>query len=321
MEKMIRIPVSEELYGQTGGLVRTILRKQGFSRREISRLKFRGKICCGERSLHVSDRLSPGDVLTLVFAEQPAEQAESRIVPVILYEDEDMIVADKPSGIPVHASHGHLDDSLGTALSAMYRARGEELVVRTIGRLDSPVSGLTVYAKNRPAAARLFRKRENGTLRKVYIALAEGSFPEKTFTVCLPLARREGSRKRGVSEDGREAETRCRVVSEYDNGGIVFSVLLIEIRTGRTHQIRAHLSACGHPLLGDELYGGSCALIGRPALHCAYLKTNSPFSDKIVEVRAPLGRDLREVLPADLNEDELFAVIRNDLRKGDTEYE
>ena len=297
MQRTLHIDITEELHEKTGGLVRTVLSRSGFSRHEVSRLKFRGEIRCGGRSLRVSDRLEAGDILTLVFPETDTSGDMLSDVPVnILYEDEDTAVLFKPAGIPVHASHGHLDDSLGSALASYYRKKGEMLAVRTIGRLDTPVSGAVLYAKNQPAAARLSAQRQTGVLRKRYLAIVQGHFEETGGTIRNTLAKEGQSRRRTSGENGKEAVTDWKLLGNFSISGEDCSLVLLSIRTGRTHQIRSHMAECGHPLFGDTLYGGSTGHIGRTALHCVFLRYVSPFSGQEVNVLSEMPEDMRLLL-------------------------
>ncbi len=299
MKRTIQIEITKELYEKTGGMVRTILFQSGFSRHEIARLKFAGEISSGGKVLRVSQRLPAGSVLKLVFPEKDnSDDTEGTAAVDIRYEDEDTAVLFKPAGIPVHASHGHLDDSLGTALSGYYRRQGEKLTVRTVGRLDTPVSGLVLYAKNQPAAARLSAQRQDGRLGKTYEAIVSGCFAEEKGTIRMPLIKQENSRGRTVSEEGKEACTDWEVVRRLDLCGRPAALVRVVIRTGRTHQIRAHMAAAGHPLLGDSLYGGDTRLISRPALHCGMIRYISPFTMRPVEIRADMPDDMMELLAA-----------------------
>lgn len=267
------------------------------SRHEISRLKFDGEILLNGTRIKVAEQLQAGNELMVVFPEEkqkpvPVTEAE----PDILLEEEDFVIVNKPAGIPVHPVHGHLDDSLGTILTAHYGRQGKNFVIRPVGRLDMNVSGAMLYAGNQPAAARLSAQRKHGELTKQYIALAEGIFEEKEGVIRLPLRKAEGKRQREVSDDGKEALTRYSVFRELVLDGIVYSCLSVTIETGRTHQIRAHLSAAGHPLLGDEMYRGNTKLIRRPALHCFRISLLSPFTLEPLHAEAPLCEDMQRLI-------------------------
>ncbi len=269
------------------------------SRHEISHLKFDGEILLNGEKIRVTEKMKPGDVLTVVFPEEVQERVEeTEEEPDILLEEEDFVIVNKPAGIPVHPGHGHLNDSMGTILMSHYQKQNENFVIRPVGRLDKDVTGAVLYAKNQPAAARLSRQRDEGKLTKQYIAFAEGIFEKKKGQISLPLQKVDGKKQREVGEDGKEAVTHYRVLKQLMLDGIVYSCLKVTIETGRTHQIRAHLSAVGHPLLGDEMYHGNMELIRRPALHCFRISMLSPFTLEAVQAEADLYDDMKYLLDA-----------------------
>ncbi|MGN1389107.1 MAG: RluA family pseudouridine synthase [Bulleidia sp.] len=287
--------------GTVGSVLTHCLR---LSRHEISRLKFDGEILLNGSPVHVTAPMRIGDVLTVRFPEDPRDSV--KIVeeePVILYEEEDFLAADKPAGMPVHPDHNHLEDSLGTLLKSHYQKRGENFTIRPIGRLDKDVSGIVLYAGNQPAAARMSRDRAEGKLKKYYLALAEGSFEQSDGTIDLPIGKEEGERRRQISEEGKTAITHYCVLKELHCQGRPYSLLRVWIETGRTHQIRAHMAAIGHPLLGDTLYGGRDDLIRRPALHCSEVILYSPFSREEVKIHSSLPEDMASLVMEDFSDD------------------
>ena len=278
--------------------VRSVLSVEtGLSDREISRLKFDGEILLNGERVHTDRTVRQGDVLKVIFPEDtPAEGLPVLPVPDILYEDEDMIIVNKPSGIPVHAVHGHLDDSLGTQVQAYCRTKGINSAVRAVGRLDEYVSGAVVFALSRPAAARLSAQRQNGTLKKTYTAIVEGKLSHREGNVDLPVMKMDGQRERTVDSKGKPALTKYRTVQENETDQEAFSVLEVQTETGRTHQIRVHMQAIGHPLAGDALYGGHVKEIGRPALHAGRLSLQQPFTHQPITIDAPLPQDMQDLL-------------------------
>lgn len=288
MEKTLQIKTEEMMNGLA---IKTVLsRYAGLSRREISRLKFSGGILLNGETARVTQTVKSGDMITLVFMDNDAAAAV-RVSgkPEILYEDNDMVVVNKPAGMPCHPSHEHLDDDMGTVLQNYY---GGSFTVRPIGRLDKDVSGIMLYAKNQPAAARLSRQRSEGKLKKVYTAIAQGIFEEKKGTLTYRLEKVAGHKDRKVTQEGQLCITDYEVILEKDN----LSAVEVSIRTGRTHQIRAGMAAAGHPLAGDGLYGGDREKISRPALHCSYLSFMQPFSGEEKEVSLDLPDDMKKLL-------------------------
>ncbi|MCR5795022.1 MAG: RluA family pseudouridine synthase [Solobacterium sp.] len=287
IKKIVMTVTAAEAGRSIGSVLRT---EYGLSRKEISRLKFTQGIFVNDEQKRVSTVLHEADVLTLVFREKEGEvPAYSGYVPVILYEDEDMVIAEKPAGMPCHRSHGHLDDDLGTALQSYYA--DQLLTVRPVGRLDKDVSGIMVYAKNTAAAARLNRQRQDGILQKTYTAIAQGHFEEGEGTLRFSLHKEAGNFARQTGGAGKECVTEYRTVKN----GQELSLLEVRILTGRTHQIRAGFASVSHPLAGDKLYGGSTDRIGRPALHCSKITLCSPFTKKKISVSSDLPEDMRSL--------------------------
>ena len=188
--------------------------KLGFSRKQISALKFRedGIRVNGKRR-RVTERLLPGDLLELSVEEEG--KSSSQLIPTegtisVLYEDEDLIVVNKPEGILVHPSGGHYQDTLANLLMGYFKKKGEVPVLRSIGRLDKDTSGAVLFAKTKLAAARLSEERERGRYEKEYLAVAEGYFAEKTGEIHLPISQVPGSspiRMEVNPTDGKKAHT------------------------------------------------------------------------------------------------------------------
>ncbi|MBQ7993875.1 MAG: RluA family pseudouridine synthase [Solobacterium sp.] len=288
MKKTLEIKITEEMNGLA---IKAVLsRFFGLSRREISRLKFSGGIVYNGESARVTQPVETGGTMVLTFPDQ--DTAAAVILsgkPEILYEDQDIVIVNKPAGMPCHPSHEHLDDDMGTLLQNYY---GGTFKIRAIGRLDKDVSGIMLYAKNQPAAARLSKQRSEGILHKEYTAVAMGRFEKSEGTLVYRLAKVQGHRDRKVSGEGQECVTRYRVESSGDD----YTVLKVSIVTGRTHQIRAGMAYAGHPLYGDRLYGGDNELIARPALHCSHLRLKQPFTGRSVEVSLDPPGDIQSLL-------------------------
>lgn len=276
---------------ENGLPVKAVLSKKlHLSRREISRLKFSGGLFLNGSTCRVTEPVKSGDVIRLVFMEKDTAHAvrlSGR--PEILYEDEDLVIVNKPSGMPCHPSHEHLDDDMGTLLQNWYQGR---FVIRAIGRLDKDVSGIMLYAKNQPAAARLSRERSEDRLAKTYLAVAEGHFEKKKGTLRYRLQKAAGRKDRVISSQGQQCITEYEVLRENE----AFSLVKVHIVTGRTHQIRAGMAYFGHPLAGDRLYHGSTDLLERPALHCAALRLEQPFSGKKIFVECPLPDEMEKLM-------------------------
>ena len=289
MRKTISIKITEK---ESGLPVKTVLsKKEGLSRREISRLKFSDGILLNGHTCRVTEPVKEDDLLEVVFPEiDSIRLGYLPEKPEILYEDEDVVLVNKPAGMPCHPSHEHQGDDMGTLLQTYYD--GQKFTIRAVGRLDKDVSGVMCYAKNQPSAARLSKQRSEQVLHKTYYAVAKGIFAKKQGTLEYRLEKVEGYKDRKISEEGQLCITDYKVIQEYGSN----SLLEVSIRTGRTHQIRAGMASIGHPLLGDSLYGGKSNAIARPALHCIRVTMKQPFNGKEIAVEAPMPQDMQNLL-------------------------
>ena len=258
-------------------------RRLGLSARQIRQLKFLsdGITVNGNRERIVYSVRS-GDRIRVTFSEQNRNVQELSFLekPLhILYEDEDLLMVDKKAGEVCHPAHGHYQDTLANQAAAYLAGHGaEKAPVRCIGRLDKDTSGTLLFAKNRLAAERLARQKEEGVFRKEYLALVNGIFTvsNRSGEICLPLAPLPGSlMKMQVSGNGKRALTRYEVLCSDRH----CSLVLCRIETGRTHQIRVNMAAIGHPLVGDPLYGNDTHVSStRTALHAWRLYLKQPVT-------------------------------------------
>ena len=271
---------------EDGLLAKNILSKQmGFSRREISRFHVSGLIYLNDEKCRLTQEVHTNDIVTVRTEEQP--QLESK--PIILYEDTDIVVVNKPAGIPSHASAEHFDD-MGSILKRYYQ--DDNFTVRTVGRLDKGVSGIVIYAKTKQMAALLASAREGQLLHKEYLAIVKGKFEEQRGTLKYTLGKEKGIRGRSVTVDGQKCITNYEVITEGD----FFSLIKVHIETGRLHQIRAGMAHFGHPLIGDRLYGGSMHAMKRPALHCWKVEFVHPKTKKKITIECRLPDDMQKVV-------------------------
>lgn len=238
-----------------GRTVRDVLQKEWhLVHHDLARAKYDtadGITVNGEASF-VNRRLNEGDELVFLLADTPSETTVPTKGPLtILYEDEDLIAVDKPAGVLVHPSHGHFSDTMANFVAGYFQEKGEAHELRTVGRLDKDTTGVLLFAKSRSAVAALNYRRK---CEKTYFALFSGNFPANALfgAVDVPLGPVPGEKTRQmVTAGGRSAVTHYRVLWQGEGYGL----LSARIDTGRTHQIRVHLSYLGHPLLGDPLYG------------------------------------------------------------------
>ena len=287
------MPSSENLFRKAAEFVVTdredgltvgeVLRLRGVSRRLTVKLKRRenGLTLNGAQTRTV-DRVKEGDVLAAALDGGVSLEANPSLVVLVVYEDEDVIVFDKPDNMPVHPSAGHYGDTLGNCFGAMFPG----LTFRPVNRLDKNTSGLCAVAKNAFSAAML-----GGNMEKEYLAAACGVV-EGCGRIEAPIGRADGSTiKREVRSDGQQAATNYTIIKE--NGR--YTLLRVAPETGRTHQIRVHFAYIGHPLAGDEFYGGDMSDIKRQALHCCRLSFISPLSGKKVELESSMREDMQQL--------------------------
>lgn len=267
------------------------------SRSHARRLIDAGLVTVGGRARKASERLSDGDEVTVVVPPPEEMMLEPEEVPLaVIYQDNDIIVVNKPAGMPVHPAPGHPGGTLVNALlAACPDLQGISGTLRPgiVHRLDKDTSGLLVVAKNGRAMRALQEQLKERTVHKAYLALARGVPIPREGQIEAPIGRSQTNRKKmAVIQGGRDATTRYRVIEAFDGAAL----LEVEPVTGRTHQIRVHLSAIGHPVLGDAVYGRASPLIGRQALHAWKLEFGMPLGGRRVEFESPLPEDMRRAI-------------------------
>ena len=270
------------------------------SRAEITSLKLKEKgIILNEERVTVRAIMSKNDILSLDRADDLNSQNENIIpkyFPIdILYEDENMIAVNKPYGMPTHPSHGHFTDTLANALAYYFSEKNQPFVFRAVNRLDRDTSGVVLVAKNRFSAYNLSTQISKGLVNKTYTAIVSGVLSEGGTVIKNIKRFKESIIQRVVcdSNEGQYCETHYTPLAS--DGKI--TILSVTPRTGRTHQIRVHLSYIGHPIIGDTLYGDSETLniIPRQALHCSSLTIKKPDSEEMITITAPLHNDMKKI--------------------------
>lgn len=225
------------------------------------------------------DTVFPGDEIVLKISDSSLLEPNDKLNVPIAFENENLIIFDKPCGMPVHPSIKHQGDTLGNFFAHLY----PDVTFRPVNRLDRDTSGLCIAAKNAHAANLL-----QGTCQKVYYAAVHG-ITDKSGTIDAPIARlRESIIIRCVSPDGQKAVTHYKRLRYNRN----YSLEEILLETGRTHQIRVHFAHIGHPLAGDDMYGGLREDISRQALHCGELTFTEPLSGEKITVKSPIPEDI-----------------------------
>lgn len=249
----------------------------GLSVTLIKKVKYGGVFLNGE-NVHMRAMVQNGDKIEIHFPEEQSEGIPPMDLPLeILYEDAHMIAVCKPRNMPTHPSKGN---SLPTLANAVMHYFGENFVFRAITRLDRDTSGIVLIAKTQYAAAKLSEDMKAGKFKKIYTAVVEGIPKEKKGRIDAPIRReRDGEMRRIVAEDGKRAITDYHVIRGREDGNAVLS---LRLHTGRTHQIRVHLSHIGHPLLGDFLYGNKSE--DGYFLHCTEMEIPHPITGEILTI-------------------------------------
>lgn len=270
--RKIEYKVSEEYNGTP--LYYFLRECVGISTRIIQTLRHTKKsvFINGEES-RVIDKVKTDDKIEIFLPEKTEPPILWETDLDVIFEDEDLLIINKPSGVSVHPTRNHPNGTLCNAVAAYLKNQGNEnFVARAVGRLDKVTSGVMVFAKNAFVASKL-----NGNLDKTYLALAEGVL-EGEGTVNAPIYRPDMNKTiRAVGEQGDEAITIWKALKSFDNK----TLLEIKTVTGRTHQIRVHSAHMGHPLVGDEMYGAKVTHnIKRAALHCYKVKIIHPVTNE-----------------------------------------
>ena len=270
-----------------------IEQKFSLSARTLSKLKKSGGIKVGNQTVTVRFVLHQGDVLILDICDTPSQNIEKSDIPLdVLYEDDDILLVNKPLGMPTHPSQGHYGDTLANAV--MYRYRDFDFTFRAITRLDGDTTGVVLIARNALSAQRLTDFLQNGKMRKEYSAVVLGVPENEKGIIDAPIARCEDSIiKRKISPDGKSAVTEYEL--DFIRPDKKYSLVKAFPITGRTHQIRLHLSHMGNPIYGDFLYGEPIDNV-RAYLHCSRLTFPHPMTGEILKIFAPLPKDMKEIM-------------------------
>lgn len=284
---------------------RFVADRTGLSRSHVQKLITDGRLTIGDRALKANTLLEPGSELRLDVPEPaPATPlAQPEIEVPVVYEDDDLLIVDKPAGLVVHPAPGHAD---GTLVNALLGRSGPEgfggiAGVRRPGivhRLDRATSGLLMVAKTDLAQHGLMAQLKARRIKKTYVALVHGTVAAAVGRIEAPIGRDPRHRtKMGVVADGRPATTGYRVTERFAD----WTLLELDLVTGRTHQIRVHLTAIGHPVAGDRVYGTGTSGRGpegleRLFLHAWRLELTSPSRGELIRATAPLPPALEDVL-------------------------
>ena len=294
MQRVIEYIISENTSPVT---ILDFLKREGFSRHILSSMKNASDtiILNGERGFGRSV-LKPQDhlVITVPETESGENIIRTKMEIKILYEDEDILVINKPADMPVHPSAGNYENTLANGIAWYFYEKGEDFVYRCINRLDRDTTGALILAKNPLSAAILSVQMRNRQICRTYLALVDGVLPE-SGNVDAPIARMDGSViTREVNfQNGESAVTHYERLAV----GKDYSLAELHLETGRTHQIRVHMKYIGCPLPGDFLYCPDYRFIDRQPLHSTYLRFSHPVTGEKLEFSASLPEDMRKLFP------------------------
>lgn len=294
MNRTIDYRIDEE---NAGLRVEQFLRRKGYSGQNLTEIKRMPKsILVNGIHYYMKQLLKEGDHLRVCICETKCSE---KIPPVqisldIVYEDEDIIVINKPAGMPIHPSLNNYKNSMANALAWYYKEQGKPFIFRCCNRLDRDTSGLTIVSKHLVSSNILSNMTKRHEVHREYLAIVRGHITPASGKVTAPLARKEGTIiERTVDwEHGEEAITHYQVVKEA-NGHSLVSLCL---ETGRTHQIRIHMKHLGHPLIGDYLYNPDMEYMTRQALHSHHMEFMHPITGEHMSFTAPLPPDMAAVL-------------------------
>jgi 23S rRNA pseudouridine1911/1915/1917 synthase len=285
--------VSKEEVGMT---IKEFLKAHHISKAALTDIKFSGgKILVNAEEMNVRYLLKIGDRLSVTFPlETPSEGLLGESIPLeIVFEDELVLVVNKPPFMNTIPSREHPTGSLANALLDYYEEIGLIAATHIVTRLDRNTSGLVLIAKHRHVHHLLSEQQKSGRVKRMYVALIHGNLAEDYGIVKAPIGRKSGSIiEREVSEAGQYACTHFTVLKRYDN----YSYVELQLETGRTHQIRVHMSYLGHPLLGDDLYGGKLDSMNRQALHCRAVAFTHPFTGEEMMFEVPVAGDMEKLI-------------------------
>lgn len=294
MNRTIEYTVPES---QNGLRVEQFLRRKGYSRQNLTEIKrMPQSILVNGIHYYMRQTLAAGDHLQVCICET---ESSEKIPPVklplnIVYEDEDILVINKPAGMPIHPSMKNYYNSLANALAWYYQDQGKPFIFRCSNRLDRDTSGLTVISKHLVSASIMADMTKKRLVHREYLAIVKGDLTPPAGTITAPLSRKEGSIiERTVDFDhGEEAITHYKLVKKENR----HSLVSLQLETGRTHQIRIHMKYLGYPLIGDYLYNPDMEHITRQALHSYHMEFPHPITGQKMTFTAPLPPDMSAII-------------------------
>lgn len=293
MTRTITYAIDESYHGDT---ILQFLKKHLYTDKAIIALKKTPEgILLNNTWAYVNQKISSGDILIIKIVETDSSE---NIVPEnlnidIIYEDEDILVVNKPSNMPVHPSQNHYTGTLANAIAGYFASQNKPFIFRCVNRLDRDTTGLTILCKHQLASGILSNMVSERLIKRTYMAICndDGSLPEHG-TIEAPIGRKEGSTIERIVDFGQGEHAVTHFIRLHHDPVKHLSLIRLQLETGRTHQIRVHMSHLGHPLIGDDLYGGDCSLITRQALHSFSLRFTHPITLQEMYFEQPIPEDM-----------------------------
>lgn len=294
---MILFEDSEYVVNLTNNLgdltLREFLESSDISGRLARKLYKEKNILVNGKFLRKDLKVKNGDKITLLLGEEKEELLPEEMDMDIVYEDMDLLILNKTPNMVVHPTKSHQENTLSNGIAYHFMKNNIKKKVRFVNRLDMDTTGLLIVAKNSFSHQQMALQFENNTVVKKYMAIVDGIIENDEGIIDLPIGREEDkSIRKEVDSDGQSALSEYKVIKRLRGKTLVE----VRIYTGRSHQIRVHMSHIGHPVLGDSLYGEESTLIDRQALHSYYLKCSHPRTKKVMEFTAELPVDMKRII-------------------------
>ena len=270
------------------------------SDRLLTKLKKNNHIFINDETKFVDYKIDIGDkiLVDLNFEEESENILPRKMDLDILFEDDSLLIINKPVNLPVHPSILHFEDSLSNGVKFYFETINLKTKIRPVNRLDKDTSGIVIFAKNEYIQEMLIKEMKNNIFKKEYYAILEGPIKDHFLKIDYPIARKNNSIiEREVNSNGAPSITYLELIKNFENASnIKLSFVKFSLETGRTHQIRVHSKYIGHPILGDTLYGNPSSLISRQALHAFKVTFIHPITKETLTIEAPLPQDMKSLI-------------------------
>ncbi len=278
-------------------LKQLIKKKFSFSSRLMTKIKFQNLLFVNGIAVPGWHKASIGDVVSVSLPKEKSDFPEENIPIDMLFEDDDLLIVNKQPYVTVHPTRGHPTGTIANGLMKYMNDKGSSFKIRFVNRLDMDTSGILIIGKNSHAQAELVKQMQAGKTEKRYIAVISGIPESDEFMIDMPIGRPSpDSISRAVipiERGGYPSKTKVKVIKKFKD----YSLVELRLLTGRTHQIRVHLSSICHPIVGDSLYGGDTTVFPeRQALHAVFFACEHPVTKKRLIVEAPISKDIQDLI-------------------------